>query len=133
MRIDNLLIPENSYTHNCSCGVQFLAHKGSLDCHKCLYDEIESLKQELGLTKIGLEHRATLLASCESALEGRDEQIESLRAQLDKSQELFTELYQVLGSHDASELAMDICLAASDGELRVGELLPYFVEENDCE
>ena len=38
---------------------------------------------------------------------------------------LFAELYQVLGAHDASELALDICADAASGNFRTGELLPY--------
>lgn len=44
---EGFLFPENSYNHNCGCGIQFLAPKGSLHCYKCLYAEIESLRAQV--------------------------------------------------------------------------------------
>lgn len=37
-----------------------------------LADRVHELEYELGQTKIQLEHKTTLLASCEKALEERD-------------------------------------------------------------
>ena len=39
---------------------------------------LKELEYELGQTKIRLDHKTTLLASCEKALEGRDRQIASM-------------------------------------------------------
>jgi hypothetical protein len=57
----------------------------------------------------------------------QSEKIAKLEKDLDKAHELFSELYQVLGAHDADTLALDICSDASKGVFRVDELLPYFV------
>lgn len=38
-----------------------------------ILDYIKSLETDLGLAKIELKHKATLLESCEKALEKRDE------------------------------------------------------------
>jgi len=42
----NNLFPENSYYQKCSCGTEFLAPKGSLHCHSCLYKKIAELENE---------------------------------------------------------------------------------------
>lgn len=49
--------------------------------------KIKELEYELGQTKIILDHKATLLASCEKALEDRDSQITTLCAEIRKLQE----------------------------------------------
>ena len=41
----NRLFPENSYTGNCSCGTDFIAPKGTLHCHNCLYNKIAELEE----------------------------------------------------------------------------------------
>ena len=40
----NMLFPENSYMGNCSCGTDFIAPKGTLHCHNCLYKHIAELE-----------------------------------------------------------------------------------------
>ena len=42
----NKLYPENSYSHKCLCGTDFLAPKGSLHCHACLYNKIAELEKK---------------------------------------------------------------------------------------
>ena len=42
----NRLFPENSYMGNCSCGTDFIARKGTLHCHNCLYNKIAELEKE---------------------------------------------------------------------------------------
>ena len=39
------LFPENSYTGNCSCGTNFIAPKGTLHCHNCLYNKIAEIEK----------------------------------------------------------------------------------------
>tara|TARA_R110000851_G_scaffold330481_1_gene503359 strand:- start:84 stop:332 length:249 start_codon:yes stop_codon:yes gene_type:complete len=41
----NRLFPENSYTGNCSCGTNFIAPKGTLHCHNCLYNKIAEIEK----------------------------------------------------------------------------------------
>ena len=45
------LFPENSYLGSCSCGVTYLAPKGTLHCSNCLYKRIAELEKEPAKTK----------------------------------------------------------------------------------
>jgi acetone carboxylase gamma subunit len=38
---------ENSYVHKCSCGTEFMAPKGALHCHACLYDRVADLQKKI--------------------------------------------------------------------------------------
>ena len=40
----NNLFPENSYMGKCSCGKVFIATKGAIHCHNCLYQKISELE-----------------------------------------------------------------------------------------
>jgi len=40
----NNLFPENSYMGKCSCGKEFIAPKGAIHCHNCLYQKISELE-----------------------------------------------------------------------------------------
>jgi len=42
----NNMFPENSYSGTCSCGVTYLAPKGTLHCSNCLYKRIAELEKE---------------------------------------------------------------------------------------
>ena len=50
----NNLFPENSYYQKCSCGTEFLAPKGSLHCHSCLYKKIAELENDLEIQRMRL-------------------------------------------------------------------------------
>ena len=52
-----------------------------------LQEEIAALRESLGLLKIGHDHKATLLASCEIALGERDEKISTLQSDLAAARE----------------------------------------------
>ena len=41
----NNLFPENSYMGKCSCGKEFIAPKGVIHCHNCLYAKIAELEK----------------------------------------------------------------------------------------
>ena len=43
----NNMFPENSYSGTCSCGVTYLAPKGTLHCSNCLYKRIAELEKAL--------------------------------------------------------------------------------------
>ena len=43
----NNLSPENSYMGKCSCGKVFIATKGAIHCHNCLYAKIAELEKQL--------------------------------------------------------------------------------------
>lgn len=54
--------------------------------------------------------------------------LSSVRDYIQNSQTALAELYVVLGAHDASEKALDNCIAALDGEpLPHGDLVPYIL------
>jgi len=40
----NNLFPEDSYMGKCSCGKEFIAPKGVIHCHNCLYQKISELE-----------------------------------------------------------------------------------------
>ena len=48
----NNLFPENSYLGSCSCGVTYLAPKGTLHCSNCLYKRIAELENHIQSLKV---------------------------------------------------------------------------------
>ena len=47
----NNLFPENSYMGKCSCGKEFIAPKGVIPCHNCVYAKVAELEKECGELK----------------------------------------------------------------------------------
>ena len=43
---EGFMFPENSYVGTCQCGQSYVAPKGVVHCHKCLYEKIKLLEKE---------------------------------------------------------------------------------------
>ena len=56
----NRLFPENSYMGKCACGAEFIAPKGMLHCHWCLYEKISKIESK----NKDLECKIERLAAC---------------------------------------------------------------------
>ena len=52
----NNLFPENSYMGKCSCGKEFIAPKGVVHCHNCLYTKIVDLEKTIKSLTDGVTH-----------------------------------------------------------------------------
>lgn len=54
-----------------------------------------------------------------------EEELANQRGEIESAKHLFSQLYQVLGAHDANENVLDAVIAATDGKFDFS-LLPYF-------
>jgi len=52
----NNLFPENSYMGKCSCGKEFIAPKGVVHCHNCLYAKVAELENTRTQSECDLEY-----------------------------------------------------------------------------
>jgi len=80
----NNLFPENSYLGSCSCGVTYLAPKGTLHCSNCLYKRIAELEKGYEELTIATLNAVQCMSGgkCKAALrDAYDKAVEQLKEQ----------------------------------------------------